>query len=164
MLFPKKMVHRVTEISPQYLQEQGIHGLILDIDNTLTTHDNPIPSDGVARWLDTMRENDIQMIVLSNNHGPRVEPFAKILGLDYLAEGKKPLPSGFRRCAAALNMKREELCIIGDQIFTDVLGARCCGLTAVLVTAINNHNFWLKLRHVAELPFIYLARNRRITK
>ena len=91
MLFPKKMVHRVTEISPQYLQEQGIHGLILDIDNTLTTHDNPIPSDGVARWLDMMRENDIQMIVLSNNHGPRVEPFAKILGLDYLAEGKKPL-------------------------------------------------------------------------
>ena len=137
MLFPKKMVHRVTEISPQYLQEQGIHGLILDIDNTLTTHDNPIPSDGVARWLDTMRENDIQMIVLSNNHGPRVEPFAKILGLDYLAEGKKPLPSGFRRCAAALNMKREELCIIGDQIFTDVLGGNFYGCHSILVEPIQ---------------------------
>ncbi len=137
MLFPKKMVHRVTDISPEYLQQQGIAGLILDIDNTLTTHDNPIPSEGVAHWLELMREGGMKMIVLSNNHGPRVEPFAKILGLDYMAEGKKPLTSGFKRCAAALGLKKEQLCIIGDQIFTDVLGGNLYGCHSILVEPIQ---------------------------
>ncbi len=137
MFFPKKKVHRVTDISVEYLRKQGIGGLILDIDNTLTTHDNPIPSDGVAHWLDTMRENDIKMIVLSNNHGPRVEPFAKILGLDYISEGKKPLTSGFKRCAKALSLQKQELCIIGDQIFTDVLGGNLYGCHSILVEPIQ---------------------------
>ena len=137
MLFPKKRVRRVTEISIDYLRSKGIRGLILDIDNTLTTHDNPIPSEGVAHWLDLMRENGIKMIVLSNNHGPRVEPFAKILGLDYIAEGKKPLSSGFKRCAAALELSKEQLCIIGDQIFTDVLGGNWYGCHSILVEPIQ---------------------------
>jgi len=137
MLFPKKKVHRVTDISVGYLRKQGVRGLILDIDNTLTTHDNPIPSDGVAHWLNTMRENDIKMIVLSNNHGPRVEPFAKILGLDYISEGKKPLTDGFKRCASALNLQKQELCIIGDQIFTDVLGGNLYGCHSILVEPIQ---------------------------
>ena len=137
MFLPKKRVRRVTEISIDYLRSKGIRGLILDIDNTLTTHDNPIPSEGVAHWLDLMRENGIKMIVLSNNHGPRVEPFAKILGLDYIAEGKKPLSSGFKRCAAALELSKEQLCIIGDQIFTDIFGARLAGIYSILVRPIH---------------------------
>ena len=53
--------------------------------------------------------------------------------------------------------------LVGDQIFTDTLGANCAGVQSILVKAIDNHNFWLKLRHVAELPFIYFVRKRRIT-
>ncbi len=151
MLFPKKMVHRVTDISPEYLQQQGIRGLILDIDNTLTTHDNPIPSEGVAHWLELMRESGLKMIVLSNNHGPRVEPFAKILGLDYMAEGKKPLTSGFKRCAAALELKKEQLCIIGDQIFTDVLGGNLYGCHSILVEPIQpEHTAFFKFKRFLE--------------
>ena len=51
---------------------------------------------------------------------------------------------------------------MGDQIFTDTLGANCAGVKSVLVKAIDNHNFWLKARHVLELPFIFFARNRRM--
>ena len=156
MLFPKKKVHRVTDISAAYLKEQGIEGLILDIDNTLTTHDNPIPSDGVARWLDSMRENNIQMIVLSNNHGPRVEPFAKILGLDFLAEGKKPLTSGFKRCSVALNLPKEKLCIIGDQIFTDVLGGNLYGCYSILVEPIQpEHTAFFKFKRFLEKIILF---------
>jgi predicted HAD superfamily phosphohydrolase YqeG len=54
--------------------------------------------------------------------------------------------------------------LVGDQIFTDTLGANCAGVTSILVTAIHNHNIWLKLRHVAEMPFISAAKKRRIVK
>jgi predicted HAD superfamily phosphohydrolase YqeG len=52
--------------------------------------------------------------------------------------------------------------LVGDQIFTDVLGANCTGVKSILVKAIDNHNFWLKARHVLEKPFIFIARKRRI--
>ena len=161
MLFPKTMVHRVTDISPEDLKAKGIKGLILDIDNTLTTHDNPIPSDGVARWLDSMRDSGIQMLVLSNNHGPRVEPFAKILGLDFIAEGKKPLTSGFQRCAAAMGLKKNQLCIIGDQIFTDVLGGNLYGCHSILVEPIQPESTtFFKFKRFLEKIILFFYRER----
>ena len=76
-LYPSAMADRVYRITPQLLKSWGVRGLILDIDNTLTTHDNPIPDEGVADWLAQNRREGIQMIVLSNNKPHRVEPFAK---------------------------------------------------------------------------------------
>ena len=58
-------------------------------------------------------------------------------------------------------MEPDRAALVGDQIYTDVLGANCAGVRSILIPAIDNHNIWLKLRHVAELPFIWLARNRR---
>lgn len=137
LLFPQKRLHRVTELRPTELRQQGIRGLILDIDNTLTTHDNPVPSPGVSQWLAELRQAGIALIVLSNNHGPRVEPFAKLLGLDYISEGKKPLPGGYARCAKALGLPKEALCAVGDQLFTDILGANLYGCASVLVEPIQ---------------------------
>ena len=68
----------------------------------------------------------------------------------------------FRGTTIVCVRKNGKCALAGDQIFTDTTGARCCGVTAILVTAIDNHNFWLKARHIAELPFIFFARNRRI--
>ena len=63
---------------------------------------------------------------------------------------------------AAKEMKERIAALVGDQIYTDTLGANCVGVTSILVSAINNHNFWLKARHVLELPFILPAKKRRI--
>lgn len=136
-LYPSAMADRVYRITPQLLKSWGVRGLILDIDNTLTTHDNPIPDEGVADWLAQNRREGIQMIVLSNNKPHRVEPFAKILGLDYIADGAKPLKKGYQRCARALQIPCEQLCMVGDQIFTDIWGARRAGCRAVLVSPIQ---------------------------
>ena len=161
MLFPKQMVHRVTDISPMDLKSNGIRGLILDIDNTLTTHDNPIPSEGVSAWLDSVRSNGIQMLVLSNNHAPRVEPFAKILGLDYIAEGKKPLSTGFKRCAATLGMRKAELCIVGDQIFTDILGGNLFGCYSILVEPIQPESTaFFKFKRFLEKIILFFYRKK----
>src|SRR5699024_8483444 len=105
----------------------GVKGLVLDIDNTLTTHDNPVPDQGVAAWLEQNRLAGIQMIVLSNNSPERVKPFAEILGLDFIADGAKPLKKGYMRCSEAMNIPCEQLCMVGDQIFTDILGGNNAG-------------------------------------
>ena len=82
---------RVTDITTQFLAENGIKGLILDLDNTLTTHDNPVPAEGVLDWLDRMKKSGIRLMIVSNNHAPRVTPFAEMLGLPFVSEGAKPL-------------------------------------------------------------------------
>ena len=136
-LYPNAVARRVWQITPQLLNSWGVKGLILDIDNTLTTHNNPIPEPQVAQWLEGNRRAGIRMIVLSNNHPERVRPFAQALGLEFIADGAKPLKKGYQRCSQALGLPCEQLCMVGDQIFTDVLGGRRAGCRAVLVQPIQ---------------------------
>lgn len=110
-LYPNAVARRVWQITPQLLNSWGVKGLILDIDNTLTTHNNPIPEPQVAQWLEDNRRAGIRMIVLSNNHPERVRPFAQALGLEFIADGAKPLKKGYQRCSQALGLPCEQLCM-----------------------------------------------------
>ena len=78
LFFPTVMAPKAYDITPDMLRSMGVEGLILDIDNTLTTHDHPLPDEEILVWLERMRSAGIRLILLSNNHPPRVEPFAKI--------------------------------------------------------------------------------------
>ncbi len=137
ILYPHRVYNRVIDIPVKYLADNGIKGVILDIDNTLTTHDNPVPSKGVMEWLDALEEAGIQKIALSNNHVERVQPFAKLLKLRYIANGLKPLPVGYLRCIKAMRLRPKSVAVVGDQIFTDILGGRCMGLLSIMVEPIE---------------------------
>lgn len=146
---------RVTDISPLFLKSKKIKGLILDLDNTLTTHDNPKPADGVLDWIDLMRQNNIKLMIVSNNHSPRVKPFADMLGLDFVCEGKKPLSKGFREAAAKMQLSFNELAAVGDQIYTDVLGANLAGLKCLYVVPIEHEKTpFFKFKRKMEIPFL----------
>lgn len=133
LFFPTVMAPKAYDITPEMLRSMGIQGLILDIDNTLTTHDHPIPDERIFVWLEKMRSAKVRLILLSNNHPPRVEPFAKRLGLAFEADGKKPLPGGYRRAASAMGLSPKQAAVVGDQIFTDILGANLAGMPSILV-------------------------------
>ena len=79
-----------------------------------------------------------------------------------ITHAKKPFTKGINECLAKFDIPASEAALVGDQIFTDTLGANNAGVTPILVKAIDNHNFWLKARHVLEMPFIFAARKRRI--
>jgi predicted HAD superfamily phosphohydrolase YqeG len=83
-------------------------------------------------------------------------------GIDCITHSRKPFRKGIRQCLNKYKFPPSHCALVGDQIFTDTLGANGFNVTSILVDAIDNHNIWLKLRHVAELPFIFLARKRRI--
>ena len=74
----------ILDLTPEILKENEIQGLLLDLDNTLTTHDNPRPADGVLDWIALMKETGIKMVIVSNNHYDRVKPFAEMLGLEFV--------------------------------------------------------------------------------
>ena len=133
LLFPKIYLKSITHITPAMLGRLKIRGLILDVDNTLTTHDNPTPDHKVLSWLEIMRSHDIGMIILSNNRPARVSAFAQLLGMDFVAKAGKPKPGGFRQAAGRLGLSKVDVAVVGDQIFTDILGGNIWGATTILV-------------------------------
>ncbi|MBQ7782350.1 MAG: YqeG family HAD IIIA-type phosphatase [Oscillospiraceae bacterium] len=155
MFTPTRAYKSILSVTPQVLSEMGVTALILDIDNTMTTHDNPKPLEGLFEWLDCMRQNNIRMMIVSNNHVPRVTPFAQLLELDFIPEGAKPLPIGYKKAAAKLNVPKEQICTIGDQLFTDILGAKLFGIKSILVPPIEpEKTAFFKLKRAAEKPFL----------
>ena len=141
MIFkPKIKLEKVTDITVGILNRYGIKALLLDVDNTLSTHNGQELTDGLLEWIDNMRESGIKMIVLSNSTPKRLRPFAEKIGLDFLSWGLKPLPFGYLRALKRLNTKRKETAIVGDQIFTDVLGGNFLGVKTILLTPIKFEN------------------------
>lgn len=145
----------VLQIQPGLLRQYGIRGLMLDLDNTLTTHDNPAPAEGVLSWIGVMRQAGIAMMIVSNNRPHRVQPFAAALGLPFVAEGAKPLSRGFRQAQKRMQLPFSQLAVVGDQIFTDILGANLCGVKSIYVRPIQYENKgFLRVKRWLERPFL----------
>jgi HAD superfamily phosphatase (TIGR01668 family) len=138
MLFrPNIKLDKITDISVELLNKYNISSLILDVDNTLSTHHGQVLTDGLEDWLELMRQNNIKLTILSNSTNKRLDPFAKKIGLDYISLGLKPLPFGYLRALKALGSKIKNTAIVGDQIFTDTLGGNIVGLNTILLTPIK---------------------------
>ena len=161
-LLPKMILPALTDVTPELLHSRDIKLLMLDFDNTIVPYTTSTPTDVMEIWLQSMTNSDIQLCVVSNSHKDRVKIFCARYGIPCITHANKPFSKGIRECLEKFHIDPKKCALVGDQIFTDTLGANTCGVTSILVSAIDNHNIWLKLRHVAELPFIFFARKRRI--
>ena len=161
-LLPKLIAPNLTAIKPELLRRHGIRLLMLDFDNTIVPYTTDAPTEEMKAWLEKMLQSDIQLCVVSNSKKDRVKKFCQQYGIDCITHAKKPFSRGIRECLGKYNIPASEAALVGDQIYTDTLGANGAGVMPILVKAIHNHTFWLKARHVLELPFIFLARKRRI--
>ena len=161
-LLPDLIAESVLDLTPQLLQQRGIALLMLDFDNTIVPYTTNEPTAQMEAWLKSMLASPVKLCVVSNSHKDRVKIFCKAYGLDCITHAKKPFSKGIAECLAKYNLPEAQCALCGDQIYTDVLGANCADVQSILVKAIDNHNFWLKARHVLELPWIFIARKRRI--
>lgn len=141
IFYPDYSFRRVYEIPTRFFQEQGIKALLLDVDNTLTKDNDPVPHEKVMDWLEEQKEAGIKLFVLSNNHRERVEPFARGLGLGFIADAKKPLPFRARSALAEMGVPPRQAAVIGDQIFTDILCGRLAGCLSVLVEYMEEEGY-----------------------
>ena len=163
-LLPRFMTRRLTDLTPEFLKEQGVRLLMLDFDNTIVPYTTNVPAPRMDAWLQQMMATDITLCVVSNSKKDRVVQFCRQYGIACITHAKKPFSKGIRECLNRFRIAPEQAALVGDQIFTDTLGGNCAGVKTILVKAIDNHNFWLKARHVLEKPFIFAAKNRRIRK
>ena len=161
-LLPTYRVRSITELTVPMLQQRNIRLLMLDFDNTIVPYTTNEPTQEMAAWLKGMNASDITICIVSNSRNNRVRAFCEKYDLHCITHAKKPSSKGIVECMERFQIPKGECALAGDQIYTDTLGAGCAGIRSILVKAIHNHNVWLKLRHVAELPFIFMAKNRRI--
>ena len=159
---PTMMTSALTDLTAELLKQKNIRLLMLDFDNTIVPYTTSTPTPEMDRWLRQMRDSEITLCVVSNSHKDRVKIFCRSYGIDCITHANKPFSKGIRECLDRYQIPREACALVGDQIFTDTLGANCAGIRSILVKAIHNHNIWLKLRHAAEMPFILISGNRRI--
>ncbi len=161
-LLPSWLAEDVTRLKPRFFLDAGIELVMLDFDNTLIPYTTNEPSAEVLNWLTQIKAAGLTLCVVSNSYQSRVTDFCRTYQIDCVTGAKKPFSKGILECLKKYGKAREKSVLIGDQIYTDTLGGNCAGVRTILVRSIHNHTFWLKLRHVAEKPFIYLARKRRM--
>lgn len=142
-IYPKLYCKNVTKITPEFLKENDIKALILDIDNTLLDFDLKIV-EGLEDWYREIKNNNIKCIILSNsNKTTKVKMVAELLGINYIKFALKPLKRGFKLAQKQLDVPNENIAVVGDQIFTDVIGANRSKMFSILVEPLAEKDLWM---------------------
>lgn len=154
------LADNIYEVSGEALARRGIKLLLADLDNTLVPYGVPLPDEKVISWRDELHANGITLFILSNNrHESRPRIFAEGLNVPYIGHAAKPWKRSFLKAMEDMRVTKEQTAIIGDQIFTDVLGGNRAGVSTILVKPIRlAGNPGRYLRYAVEVPFRLLSR------
>jgi hypothetical protein len=131
------MFKSISDISGDFFKAHSIKYVILDIDNTLVPYTAPKPDSAAAAFFERLKNENIAVCLVSNNRKSRVSAFNEEYGFYALARACKPLTVAIRRAMKSIGAKKEQTALIGDQVFTDVLGGNLAGITTVLVDPIE---------------------------
>lgn len=142
MIEPNAYFKKVEEITIEFLQKNKIKALILDIDNTLIDYKENL-SQSIQIWAKELKGQGTKLYILSNtNKKEKVEKVANALEIPYINFAKKPLKSGFKKVQKELNEKAENIGVVGDQIFTDIIGGNRSKMFTILVEPIDKKDYW----------------------
>jgi len=148
LLTPDEIYPSVAAVDLERLRRRGVRALVLDLDNTLVPYGKTEPAQAVVEWLRRAQGTGMKLCILSNGRPRRVRLTAQRLGLPWIESYTKPRRRGFQEAARLLGTQPHETAILGDQLFTDVLGGRRSGFVTVLVNPVSRR----------ELPHTRLVR------
>ena len=159
---PRGVYPSVTALDPKALRARGITLVLADLDNTLVRYGPGDPAPEVLAWREGLRTAGVELFLLSNSRKPdRPGRYAKRLDIPYLGHAGKPRTAGFEQAMARMGRTAGQTAMVGDQIFTDILGARRMGILALLVEPIQlAGNPGRYLRYAVEQPFRALGKRR----
>ncbi|UCZ54457.1 YqeG family HAD IIIA-type phosphatase [Bacillus shivajii] len=148
---PDQYVKSIYEISISELKEQGIKGIITDLDNTLVEWDRPDATEELIEWFEYVRSEGLEIVIVSNNNEKRVKHFADPHNITFIHSAKKPMSRAFKTACRILNLKHSETVVIGDQLLTDILGGNRTGFHTVLVVPVaQTDGFFTKINRRLE--------------
>ncbi|NLG86176.1 MAG: YqeG family HAD IIIA-type phosphatase [Firmicutes bacterium] len=141
LLCPHLYLSSVFDLPIDQLKEKGICGLIFDLDNTLLNWNMYEVTPEAKALFARLQEAGFRSCLVSNNKRDRVEAVAKVLGLPAISKARKPRRKAFRQAMLTMGTTKEETAVIGDQLFTDVLGGNRLELYTILVVPLSNAEF-----------------------
>ena len=159
---PRGLYSSVTDISPRLLAARGIRLVLADLDNTLVAYRVTEPPAELIAWKAALEAAGIRLFLLSNSRKPgRSQNFAEKQGIPYQGHSGKPRRAGYLRAMERMGARSEETVMVGDQIFTDTLGANNAGVIPLLVQPIRlAGNPFRYVRYAIETPFRALGKRR----
>lgn len=164
---PDYYIENYSHLDPAYLKEKGIRLLCCDIDNTLVAYDDPDSNEKVRQFLKKMEAAGIHTVLLSNAAPHRARRFSRDLGVEKVYPlSFKPLQYNFKRAMKHYNVKPEETALLGDQLFTDMLGARRAGVMKILTAPVSERDKWdTRINRFFEgFVYRYLEKKNRFRK
>lgn len=166
LFLPNKHVDTIYDIKPAFLKAEGKKGIIVDLDNTLVPWNVKHATDEVIKWLEDMRTNNIQVTVFSNNNEERVTLFAEPLDTPFVYKANKPLRKAFLKAKKEMELKKNEIVVIGDQLLTDILGGNRAGFYTVLVVPIVQSDAPITKfnRNMERMLLNYFYRKGKLTR
>lgn len=162
-LIPDKMFNNIYEITPDLLKQDGITTVIFDLDNTVAPYSVAYPTEKMAQYLFSLRDNGINVAFASNNNGKRIEKFNRPLGFFTVCKAKKPSRRAVRRIMREFGATKAETLVVGDQLFTDCLCAHRAGIRAYIVNPIDpqDEGWFVKLKRWFEKPHLRYFKRRK---
>lgn len=163
-LYPYEYINNVFCIDYEKLYKQGYKGLIFDIDNTLVHHgEDSTPQ--IDNLFSTIHSIGFKTLLLSNNTNERIQSFNKNINTLYICDANKPNSTGYLKALQMLNLTKEEVICIGDQLFTDILGANKVNIPNILVDfiRINKNTKIGKKRQLENIILKFYKKNKSYT-
>ena len=153
-LYPDEYLDSTYSIDFDKLYNEGYRGIIFDIDNTLVPHGAPADERAISLFRH-LKETGFSCMLLSNNKEPRGKMFNDAVQVKYMHKAGKPKPSGYRKAMEAIGCDTSNTIFVGDQIFTDVMGANLAGIRTILVKPIHpKEEIQIVLKRFLEKPII----------
>ncbi len=140
-LTPSWYVPAIQDVDLQRLRAHGIRAIIMDLDNTLVPSDTAQPPPQVRVWVARLHAMGFGSCIVSNNFPTRTKAMGEILQIAVVTGAVKPGPWGFRRAMRLLGTGPAQTALIGDQLFTDVLGGNLLGMRTILVDPLSPNEF-----------------------
>lgn len=139
---PEWQLTTIYDLTPEQLKARHISLLLTDLDNTLVPWNHKEKTPRLTKWLQTMTEAGIQVVVISNNKDERVKKVVEPLGIDYIARAKKPFTKGIKQAMQRYHKTADEVVLVGDQLMTDIKAANTAGIHSILVKPLVDSDAW----------------------
>jgi len=154
---PRVCAASVYDLTADFMRARGITLLLLDLDNTIATYTEEVPSPAMRTWMKAMEDDGITLFLVSNNRTDRAGKFAASAGIPYINRAGKPSPKALVRAMAQMKKAPGETALVGDQVYTDVLAANSAGVLSIVVRPLDLKKPRFVLRFAVELPFRLLG-------
>lgn len=160
-LLPDLHVNSIYDIDLEALQKRGVKGIITDLDNTLIEWDRPEATPQLIEWFKKVKSYDFKLVIVSNNNETRVAKFCNPLGIPFIHAARKPFHTAFKKAKKIMNLTPDEVVVIGDQLFTDVLGGNRLLLYTILVVPVaSGDGFFTRINRRLERVALHFMRKR----